>query len=95
MTAMRSRRFRPTLDFLPTRIALSDVSGVVGTPMDPTLVGWGVDPTVEVTPMDPCLVGWDSTQTAADPSAADMGDTLLTSAPTTTTTDMTAPVATQ
>jgi hypothetical protein len=51
MVASRSRRFRPTLDQLPWRLAPSDVC-----PMDPVLPPINTPPPPDVDPMDPVLV---------------------------------------
>lgn len=52
MVASRSRRFRPTLDQLPWRLAPSDVN-----PMDPVLPPVNTPPPPpDVNPMDPALI---------------------------------------
>jgi hypothetical protein len=55
----RSRRFRPTFDALPLRLAPS-----VSSPIEPTLVGWTPPDkatTVDTTPIDPTVVGCSTT----------------------------------
>ena len=51
IVASRSRRFRPTLDQLPWRLAPSDVC-----PMDPVLPPVNTPPPPDVNPMDPALI---------------------------------------
>jgi hypothetical protein len=55
----RSRRFRPTFDALPLRLAPS-----VYTPIDPTLVGFtppNHSTPADTTPIDPTVVGCSTT----------------------------------
>jgi hypothetical protein len=63
---MRARRhFKPTLDFLPMRLAPSDL-GVMVSPMG-SLAGPDTTPTVIISPMDP-LSGPDSGPSVTDPT---------------------------
>jgi hypothetical protein len=56
-TRARLRRFRPTLDCLPSRLAPS----TGGSPLDPTVDGWTPPPPTAppiVDPLAPTVDGW-------------------------------------
>ncbi|MFO0890722.1 MAG: hypothetical protein U0790_16455 [Isosphaeraceae bacterium] len=59
------RRFRPVLDFLPTRLAPSTVAV---SPMDPTSVGTGSGSSA-VSPMDPTSTSSGSGTTYSSPGS--------------------------
>lgn len=77
---MRARRqFRPTVDFMPSRFALSG-AGAALDPMDSTTVPTGTG-TTQVDPMDPTSTPT-ATPTDTPPTIADPGSFMPT--PTTT-----------
>ena len=56
-STLRTRRFQPCVDVLPTRLT---PSGVVATsPLDPVITGWVLPPaTPQISPLDPVITGW-------------------------------------
>lgn len=57
LTSSRLRKFRPTLDLLPTRLTPSDIVPV--SPLDPVITGWVLPPaTPDISPLDPVINGW-------------------------------------
>jgi hypothetical protein len=74
------RRFQPSLDLLPMRLAPSGV-GVVISPDDPLAGAGSQSPTVIISPMDP-LSGSQSGPSVADPTT--IGPGSYTPPPTTT-----------
>ena len=67
LSTLRTRRFQPRLDLLPTRLTPSTVIAV--SPLDPVITGWVLPPsTPQISPLDPVITGWVLPSSAPSPA---------------------------